>query len=41
MSKYIEEKFGENMNFVTQIEDDYFGRMIGDQWKHFKKVKYY
>jgi hypothetical protein len=40
MSLYIQEKFGVNMNFITKIEDDYFGRMQADQWKHFRKVKY-
>ncbi|QQL48298.1 hypothetical protein [Mucilaginibacter ginkgonis] len=39
MSRFIEEKFGENINFVTQIESDYFGRMSSAQWKNFKKVK--
>lgn len=40
MSNYIEEKFGAHINFVTQVDDDYFGRMSVEQWKHFKKVKY-
>lgn len=40
MSKYIDEKYGQHVNFVTSVEDDYFGRMNTDQWKYFKKVKY-
>jgi hypothetical protein len=39
MSLYIQEKFGEHMNFVTDIEDDYFGRMTAGQWEKFKPVK--
>lgn len=40
MSFYIREKFGIQVHFITQIENDYFGRMNEDQWKNFKPVKY-
>jgi hypothetical protein len=40
MSFYIREKFGVHIHFITQVENDYFGRMNEDQWKNFKRVKY-
>jgi hypothetical protein len=40
MSLYIQEIFGAEMNFVTSVEDDYFGRLTAGQWSNFKPVKY-
>ena len=39
MSNYIEEKFGIKMNFVTQIENNYYGRLTKGQWENFQPIK--
>lgn len=40
ISRLIEKDLGQHIHFITQIEDDFFGRMDQDYWTYFKRARY-